>query len=148
MMAARACNNLACQIAGFHMANCKNAVAGQAKGPRAGLGLRELGGMPGGDVVGDDGEDAGMTRIGEIGSAMNSDLTILFGCIEQVSETLEEGHPAREILATMLGAAQRCTWGAAELLKLDYCAVPVAADPLAIARAMIAALLRNKERTA
>lgn len=79
----------------------------------------------------------------DVGSHLNSELTILFSCIDEMERTLDRDDPVRTPLALMKGAAQRCAWDAGTLLGIARAPV----DALEIARAMIEAIRREERES-
>jgi hypothetical protein len=48
---------------------------------------------------------------------LNNELTVILTSVSRSIESLEPGHPSRDLLLDLQGAAQRCAWKAAGLLN-------------------------------
>ena len=71
---------------------------------------------------------------GQLGANLNDELTIIFNWVQKAGRGLEPADPLRKRLAEISGAAQRCAWTAAELVKIGGPMRPQAASPAAAAK--------------
>ena len=55
---------------------------------------------------------------GQLGANLNDELTIIFNWVQEAGRGLEPADPLQKWLAEISGAAQRCAWTAAELVKI------------------------------
>ena len=70
------------------------------------------------------------TAAAAVAHDLNNELTVILTSVRQSIEALEPGHPSRDYLLDLQGAAQRCAWKAHGLLhySLKQGARPVAAE--------------------
>jgi hypothetical protein len=55
---------------------------------------------------------------GQLGADLNDELTIIFNSVDAAARGLDPVDPLRKHLAVISGAARRCAWKTAELVKI------------------------------
>lgn len=70
------------------------------------------------------------TAAAAVAHDLNNELTVILSSVSRSIETLEPGHPSRDLLLDLQGAAQRCAWKTSGLLNYSVRegARPVAAE--------------------
>ena len=59
------------------------------------------------------------TAAAAVAHDLNNELTVILTSVTSTIESLEPGHPSRELLMELQGAAQRCAWKSSELLNFS-----------------------------
>jgi signal transduction histidine kinase len=69
------------------------------------------------------------TAAAALAQDLNNELTVILISVTSTIESLEPGHPSRDLLLELQAAAQRCAWKASDLLNysLSQGGRPVAA---------------------
>lgn len=57
------------------------------------------------------------TAAAAVAHDLNNELTVILTSVSSTIEALEPGHPSRDLLLDLQGAAQRCAWKASGLLN-------------------------------
>jgi signal transduction histidine kinase len=57
------------------------------------------------------------TAAAAVAHDLNNELTVILTSVSNTIESLEPGHPSRDLLLDLQGAAQRCAWKASGLLN-------------------------------
>jgi signal transduction histidine kinase len=70
------------------------------------------------------------TAAAAVAHDLNNELTVILTSVNRSIESLEPGHPSRDLLLDLQGAAQRCAWKTHGLLAYSVRegARPVAAE--------------------
>ncbi len=68
------------------------------------------------------------TAAAAVAHDLNNELTVILTSVARSIEALEPGHPSRELLLDLQGAAQRCAWKTSGLLNYS---VRLGARPVA-----------------
>lgn len=59
------------------------------------------------------------TAAAAVAHDLNNELTVILSSVTRTIESLEPGHPSRDLLLELQGAAQRCAWKSSELLNFS-----------------------------
>ena len=57
------------------------------------------------------------TAAAAVAHDLNNELTVILTSVSRTIESLEPGHPSRDLLLDLQGAAQRCAWKTHGLLN-------------------------------